>query len=140
MLQGLRASVFRGVDPGYADMTRDVLVESLYAFLSDMAWAPGVGPWRYAAVGPKDIARPVWCSRSQMPGDAVTNGDCDTYQDWSSFAYGFELTGDPIFLERALVQFPGATQLLARMRNEGTANIENRAPLLALLQYRNGEL
>lgn len=140
MLQGLRASVFRGVDPGHADMTRDVLVESVYAFLSDMAWAPGIGPWRYAAVGPKMVSLPVWCRRSDMPGDAVTAGDYETFQDWSSFAYGFELTGDPIFLERALVQFPFATNLLARMRNEGTENIENRAPLLALLQYQNGEL
>ncbi len=140
MLQGVRASVFRGVDPGHADMTRDVLVESVYAFLSDMAWAPGFGPWRYAAVGPREVALPVWCRRSDMPGNAVTTGDYETFQDWSSFAYGFELTGDPIFLERALVQFSPSTSLLTRLRNEGTDNIENWSPLLALMQYRNGEL
>jgi hypothetical protein len=139
MLQGLRESVFRGVDPAHAAMTRDVLVESLYAFLSGMAWAPNIGPWRYAAVGPKDVNLPIWCSRSEMPDDAVTIGDYETYQDWSSFAYGFELTGDPIFLERALVQ-TGGSNLLMRLRNEGADNIENRSPLLALLQHRNGEL
>lgn len=140
MLQGLRASVFRGVDPGHADMTRDVLTESTYSFLSDMAWAPGAGPWRYAAVGPRDISQPVWCRRSDMPGNAVTTGDYETYQDWSSFAYGFELTGDPIFLERALVQFQGGGDLLNRLRGEGTDNVENWSPLLALLQQQNGEL
>ena len=140
MLQGLRASVFRGVDPGHADMTRDVLVESAYAFLSDMAWAPGAGPWRYAAVGPRDVSLPVWCRRSDMPSNAVTDGDYETFQDWSSFAYGFELTGDPIFLERALVQFQSGTNLLNRLRSEGTDNVENWSPLLALMEYRNGEL
>jgi hypothetical protein len=139
MLQGLRASVFRGADPGSSDLTRDVLVDSLYAFLSGMAWSPGNGPWRYTAVGPKDVNLPIWCSRGQMPADAVTTGDYDTFQDWSSFAYGFELTGDPIFLERALVQ-TGGTDLLTRLRNERTNNLENRSALLALLQYHNGEL
>jgi hypothetical protein len=139
MLQGLRASVFRGIDPAHAAMTRDVLVESLYSFLSGMAWAPGRGPWRYTGVGPKDIRLPVWCSGDEMPSDAVTAGDYETFQDWSSFAYGFELTGDPIFFERALVQ-TGGTDLLMRLRSGGTANIENISPLLALMQYRNGDI
>jgi hypothetical protein len=140
MLQGLRESVYRGVDPGHAAMTRDVEVNSLYAFLSGMAWAPGAGPWRYTGVGPQDIHRPTWCSRSEMPGDAVTNGDYETFQDWSSFAYGFELTGDPIFLDRAFAQFGSTGELLQRLRNDGTNNIENRSPLIALMEYRNGEL
>jgi len=139
-LQGLRESVYKGVDAGHTDMVRDILVESLYGFIGDMAWSQGFGPWRYTGVGPKDIALSIWCSRAQMPGDAVTVGDIETYQDWSSFAYAFELTGDPIFLDRALTQFPGATDLYTRLRNDGTNNLENRSPLLALMQYRNGVL
>ncbi len=137
-LVGLRESVFRGIDPGHSDMTRDVLVESLYGFISDMAFLPGAGPWRYTGVGPKDVSLPIWCSRAQMPADAVTTGDIETFQDWSSFAYGFELTGDPIFLDKALEQFPGTLDLYQRLRNDGTNNIENRSPLLALLQRRAG--
>lgn len=139
-LVGLRESVFRGIDPGHSDMTRDVLVESLYGFISDMAFLPGAGPWRYTGVGPKDVSLPIWCSRAQMPADAVTTGDIETFQDWSSFAYGFELTGDPIFLDKALEQFPGTLDLYQRLRNDGTNNIENRSPLLALLQRRAGIL
>ena len=75
-----------------------------------------------------------------MPSDAWSAGDIETYQDWSSFAYAFEITGDPIFLERALTQLPGSTDLYERLRNDGTNNLENRSPLLALLQYREGVL
>jgi hypothetical protein len=77
-----------------------------------------------------------------MPPDAATVGDIEGFQDWSSFAYGYELTLDPLFLRQAWTQaggvdFPGLTQ---RLRNAGTANIENRAALLALVQKLNGEL
>ena len=137
-LQGLRESVFRGVDAGFAAMTRDVLVNSLYGFISDMAFLPGAGPWRYTGVGPKDVNLPIWCSHAQMPSDAVTVGDIETFQDWSSFAYGFEITGDPIFLDKALEQSPGSTDLLLRLRNGGTNNIENVSALLALMQHRAG--
>ncbi len=139
-LQGLRETVFKNADPGYSDMTRDVLVDSLYGFLGDMAWVRGAGPYRYTGVGPKDVNLPIWCAASQMPHDAFTHGDIETFQDWSSFAYGYELTGDPIFHERALEQLAGATDLLTRLRNEGTSNIENRAPLLAQMQYLAGQL
>jgi hypothetical protein len=139
-LQGLRESVFKGFDAGHSDMTRDVLIESLYAFVGDMAWSPGHGPWRYTGIGPRDVALPIWCSRSQMPSNAVTTDDYETFQDWSSFAYGFELTGDPLFLDRALVQFFGSTNLYQSLRNSGTDNLENRSPLLALMQRRNGDL
>jgi hypothetical protein len=139
-LQGLRESVYKGLDPGRSEMVRHVLVESLYAFLGPMAWNPGAGPWRYTGIGPKAISEPIWCSSGQMPSDAVTTGDHETFQDWSSFAYGFELTGDPIFLDKALEQLQPSTDLWVRLRNEGTNNVENRAPLVALMQRRNGIL
>jgi hypothetical protein len=139
-LQGLRESVFRDFDAGHDAMTRDVLVNSLYAFIGEMAWYPGEpAPWRYTGIGPLDATQSIWCRRGQMPADAVSVGDRDGYQDWSSFAWGFEITGDPIFFERALTQL-GGSDLYTRLRNEGTENLENRAALLALLQHENGEL
>jgi hypothetical protein len=74
-----------------------------------------------------------------MPGNAITPGDHEAFQDWSSFAWGFEITGDPIFLERATTQI-GVPNLLNRLKNDGTLNLENRAALLALCQHENGEL
>lgn len=142
-LVGLHESVFRDALPGYAAMVRDILADSLRAFVSEMAWFPGEpGPWRFTGVGPLDRALPVWCSRGEMPGDAWTAGDRETYQDWSSFAYGHELTRDAKFLEHARIQM-GATSLpnlVTRLKNAGTGNLQNQAALLALVQRLVGEL
>ncbi len=140
MLQGLRESVFRGVDPAHSEMVRAVLIESLYAFISEMAWFPGFGgPWRYTGIGPLDPAIPAWCHRSQMPSDAWTAGDIETYQNWSSFAYGYELTGDPIFLDYARIQL-GGTNLVYLLKSAGTDNVENRSALLALAEHLHGDI
>jgi hypothetical protein len=142
-LGGLHESVFREADPGYASMVRDVLEDSLYAFISEMSWFPGeFGPWRYTGVGPLDPDLPVWCMRSEMPSDAWTAGDIETYQDWSSLAYGFELTGDNVFLRFARIQIGGVDfeDLVARMQASGTNNLGNRTALLALLQRMTGVL
>jgi hypothetical protein len=142
-LVGLHESVFRDSQPGFAAMVRNILEHSLRAFVSPMAWFPGEsGPWRYTAVGPLDRSLPVWCSRAQMPNDAWTAGDRETYQDWSSLAYGYELTRDPKFLDYARIQIGATSQadLLARLKANGTENIENQAALLCLMQREFGEL
>jgi hypothetical protein len=142
-LVGLRESVFREAYPGYAMMVRNVLERSLRAFISEMAWFPGMhAPWRYTGVGPLDEALPVWCTRAEMPPGTWSVGDTDGYQDWSSFAYGYELTNDLAFLNKARIQIGGASldDLFQDLRNRGTDNIENRAPLLALVQAYLGEL
>jgi hypothetical protein len=55
---------------------------------------------------------------------------------WSSFAYGFELTGDKIFLKRAL-EMNGGSQLQGAMQGSGFGNLENRFAILALSQRVN---
>ena len=77
-----------------------------------------------------------------MPSDAWSAGDIETYQDWASFAYGYELTGDPLFLRHARFQTGGANfnDLVVRLRSAGTENLENRAALLAVVQRITGDL
>ena len=142
-LVGLHESVFRAADAGHAVMVRDVLVDSLRAFIGPMAWFPGQpGPWRYTGVAPLDPHLPTWCARADMPSDAWSAGDVDTYQDWASFAYGYELTGDPLFLRHARFQTGGVNfnDLVVRLRSAGTENLENRAALLAVVQRIVGDL
>lgn len=142
-LVGLRETVFRGADPGHTFMVRSLLVGSLRAFISDMAWFPGMsGPFRYTGVGPLDPSLPVWCSRADMAPGTWTAGDLETYQDWSSFAYGYELTGDPVFLQFAGTQAGGSSfaDLAWDMEISGLNNIENRVALLAAVQVILGEL
>ena len=141
VLVGLHESVFASADPVHALLLRDVIQKSLYAFIGEMSWFPGqFGPWRYTGVGPLDPEQAPWCSRAEMPPDAWTDGDVETFQDWCSFAYGYELTEDPEFLRFAEIQMGvhNYSQLVKRLHQDGTTNLENRAALLSLVQRLEG--
>jgi hypothetical protein len=138
-IQGMRETVFRGADNAYADMMRDVLRDSLYGFISDMCFVGKNVPPSITALGPVDITLPVWCSFAQMPSGSWSPYN-EGYQNWSSFAYGYELTGDTAFLDRADGQTGSSAALFTQMMNYGTNNLENRAALLALVQRMNGVL
>ena len=120
-------------------MMETVNSNSLYASISDMAWFPGeTGPWMKAAVGPLDVNQPIWCSWTQMPGDSYVPY-YDTFQNWTSFAYGYEVGGDTTFLDFASTQ-AWNNDLLAQLEADGLSNIENKACLLALMQWLNGDI
>jgi len=142
-LQGMRETVFKRADTSYTDLLRQVMMDSLYAMCSEHAWEPGNGaPWQYTAVGMNpDASDPfptsVWCNPYQAPADYHTQ-TVDTYQNWSSFAYGFELTDDQLFLDYAVIQGWGP-DIYAYLHNNGLDNLQNRAALLALLQRLNGD-
>ncbi len=138
-VRGTIESVFRGEDVGTTAALEDVLEDSFYAQISDMAWgATESAPWAITAVGPKDNGPPMWCSFAQMPSDGTSTWN-DSYQNWSSFAYAYELTGDPIFLVYAQLQ-AGGGPLLGTLQGDGLVNIQNKAALLALGQKMAGIL
>jgi hypothetical protein len=143
MLQSLRETVFKRADAGFSDLVRDTLMGSGYAMLSPMAWELGqAAPWQYTAVGMNpDAGAPqpstVWCSAAEAPANAHTPS-VDRYQNWSSFAYGFELTDDDLFMTCATAQGNGPN-LYNYLRDEGLENLQNRAALLALVQRQNGD-
>jgi len=134
MLQGLRQTVFRDFDHPRSDLVRGVLERSLHASVSDMAWFPGeTAPWVRTGIGPADPSAPVWCSPGQMPADAYVAAH-ERFQNASSLAYGYELTGNPLFLEKARL-LTGALDLLSTVQDHGLENLENRAALIALAQH-----
>ena len=63
-----------------------------------------------------------------------TTKGVDKFQCWSSFAYGFELTGDPFFINKVKEMAGVAKPPEAPCRSTKTKNLENRAALLALVQ------
>ena len=140
-LLGMLETVYRGEDPAFEALLEDVLAESLFAMISEMSWGPGQhAPWMQAAVGPADVAQPIWCTAGMQPGDAITPGAYDTFQNWNEFAYGHVLTGAQAFLDKAEIQAGGGPDVLGTVESWGLDNIENRAGLLAYLQFLNGDL
>ena len=129
-LWGLKESVFRGNDNGRYAQTNAVIRDYAYAMIGPMAWSSSAGaPHSYVAVASKDTHQP-YCG--SVPAGGL-GGGTDSYQTWNSFAYGFEITGDPLFLQRA-TDMTGTSNLLNWLMGETFKNRWNRAALLALLQ------
>jgi hypothetical protein len=90
-------------------------------------------PWFIASTAPLDPALPAFCETA--PAEGLGSGG-DGFFSWASFGYGWELSGDTEFLDKAaaMAGAPDAlTGLLARLAN-GNTNIETVAALLAALQ------
>lgn len=93
-------------------------------------------PWSTVAVGPTDIAQPLFCTSLPSGGN---DADVDRFQTPSSFAYGYLLTGDTAFLDKSIdmqgVTFP---DLYTAMHAGGLgANIENKTAAMALSEQIN---
>ncbi len=130
-LWGLKESVFRGIDPARYQQTGDLIADSTYSIFGTMAWAPQFNaPWVHVAVAPHDPNLPAFCG--SPPSGGTGNGP-DPQFPWSSFAYGHEITGDPVFLQKASAM--GNTgNLLGYLLTQGLNNLESSAALLAHLQ------
>jgi hypothetical protein len=129
-LRGVLESGIRGVDGSRQAQLEATIGNSVLAMISPMAW-DGVqnGPWKQVAVS--SLSNPTqYCGLPNPPGG--TGSGVDKYQCWSSFAYGFELTGDQMLLTRAGEMIGG--NLKTKLLSQGLNNIENRAALLALAQ------
>jgi len=133
-LWGLLESTFRGADPGRTDQTRQVIEDATRTVIGHIGWS-GVlkAPWFIASTAPLDKSQLPFCD--QPPPDGAGSGG-DTFFSWASFGYGWELTGDPQFLEKATAMSGGSdplSGLLYRLKN-GNTNLESAAAVLAALQ------
>jgi hypothetical protein len=136
MLYGLNASVFRGVDPGREAGLDYVLTESTKAMIGPMCWSNGanggIGPHALIAVGPSNLNQQPFCT---LVG--AGNG-IDRTMIWSSFAYGYEKTGDPEFFNKASLLADNFTSgggtLWSKMADMGFNMLEMRMALVADLQ------
>lgn len=138
-IRGMLETVYKGRDAGYTALLENVLTQSTEAFIGPMAWYPGeFAPWTYTAVAPIPGEEGIWCDASQIPANGYAPS-YENYQNWSSFAYGYEVSGNSAFLDKAQIQ-AGGGDLLPSLLNAGTNNLGNRAALIAMMQRLNGEI
>jgi hypothetical protein len=130
-LVGLRETAFLGVDNERTVRLNAVLRKSFYAMIGPLVWSPVYhGPWAMMAVGPFDMAQPPYCT--WIPSDG-NYGFADHYQIWSSFAYAWEITHDPVFLQKASEAL-GVNEFVSGTQSNTGNNVENKAALIALAQ------
>jgi hypothetical protein len=77
---------------------------------------------------------PPFCT--SIPPDG-NYGFADHYQCWSSLAYAYELTRDPLFLAKAQ-EMLGSSNLTADLNADPVTNWQNRAALIQLMQSLEG--
>ncbi len=130
-LTGLRETVIDGTDDPLEARLNEVLRRAYYAMVSPYVWSDVYrGPWAMMATGPFDMAATPFCST--IPSDG-NYGFADHYQPWSSLAYAYELTHDPLFLQKAS-QMLGDQDLVATLTANPLENWQNRAALIQLAQ------
>ena len=130
-LWGMRETVFRGRDAERAEQLRLTLRDSCASMISPTVWnQEQAAPNFYTAFGPHDVEQPPFCG--YLPPDG-TEGT-DDWQTWAMLAYGYQLSGDPIFLTRATQMADG----MLTATNIGVdfipSQLENRIGILSLLE------
>jgi hypothetical protein len=130
-IMGMRESVFQGDSAAKVTQTNSVLEKAFYAMISDYVWDPvGHGPWALFGVGGSNTDLPPFCN--WIPPDG-TYGFPDHALIWCSLAYGYEITHDAQFLNKA-AEAMNSGNLTAACYAMGSNEIQNRAALLALVQ------
>lgn len=127
-LWGLRLSVYADHRPDMAARLGNILIRSSYAMVSSMFWNAQHGqPHFYTALGPHDATQPPFCT--YVPSDGQLS--YENYQGWPTLAYAYRLTGDALFLSKALEMAGGN---IGNVPNFGAGYLQNVSPALALFQ------
>ena len=131
-MRGVNETVLRGVEPLRSARLRRTLLLSIEGAVQPPLWMPQHSePYFNVAVGPADTVLPLYCSNwpEQFGLDDVTY--------YSSLAYGYALTRDPLFIDKA-TQLAGGGSLLGALEAQGLDNLRNMAAMLALVQTPGG--
>ncbi len=132
-LQGMRNSVFEGRDDSLTEQLEQMIVGNAYAQVSTGFW-DNDNDQPYAYVGVGEVGQlGEYCHN--IPEWAQSSYSKQSY--YSSLAYAYEYTQDPLFLFRA-AQMLGGGNLLSLLQAQGEYQLELSAGMLAMLQELPG--
>ena len=105
-----------------------------------MAWTVGEpGPWNWTAVADSDDDSITYCSLADMPAEWHETEN-ELHLLWSSHAYAWEATGDPVFFQKLQDETYGGEDPLPNLLEQGLSHIENKAGLIGRLQKLAGDI
>lgn len=139
-IRGCLFNIYEGTGEPRESSLRNALIQACYGMVQAPSFKPNSGPFSYQAVGPLDITQSLFCSSPLPPG--ADSGTGEKFQSPSTYGYGWHLTGDPIFLQKAAEAFggPGALKAVLEQTNWTTNNLGNNASLLRAWQDNNGQI
>ncbi len=130
-LWGVRTTVYDNAAPVRAAQVDQILIKSTYAMISDLVWEPGApNPHFYTALGPWDTTTPSFCN--YVPADGYAS--YDGYQIWNMMVFGYKLTGDARFLNRATDASGGVLTPQSMGMDLYHGDLETRAGMIGFLQ------
>ncbi|MFT7484456.1 MAG: hypothetical protein ACI9F9_000296 [Candidatus Paceibacteria bacterium] len=130
-LWGMRTTVYDGEDEQRVTDLNRVLRSSAYAMISDPVWDNSTSAAHfYTALGPYDQSLPSFCGNVPADGFDGTDG----WQIWNMFVFGFELTGDVRFLQRATDLAGGTLTPESIGMDQHPGELETRAGMISFLQ------
>ncbi|MCB9913544.1 MAG: hypothetical protein H6828_00175 [Planctomycetes bacterium] len=130
-LWGLKSTVFEGRSAQYVARLDELVADSARAMVNPLVWDEGVNaPAFYTALGPYDATQAAYCGYLPPDGQEGT----DNVQTWSLFAFGYRLTGDSNFLNRAAQMANGPLTPAGIGMDVHDGELENRVAILSLLQ------
>lgn len=135
-LVGAFSSVYAGTSDPRVSQIQTSIVNLVKGLTGPVGWdSVKHGPRYQVAVGPNDVSLPLFCSLSELPADGKDDG-IDGFQNWSNLAYAYEISKDPVYLDRAKEMGGGSTaSLKAKLQFNGYGeNSGNQAALLWLCQ------
>ncbi len=137
-IRGLLETALRGKSEGLTALTEEVLRDHYYGFIGPTAWSTTLnGPVEQYAVAPLGDQSTPYCGPEQQPANGQYPG-INGYQTWCTLGFAYDLTKDPIFLQRAEQMIGGP--LFEKMTSDGVGNLPNRVALLSVVQKLNGVL
>jgi hypothetical protein len=129
-LRGTLETVMRGVDTASTASLKSILADQIEAMISVMAWDPvQKGPWKNLAMAPLNSQTTPYCNFVPPGG---TDPGVEKFQNWSSFAYGYEITNNQALLDYAKLAMGG--DLKTVIQGQKYKDLATRAALLALVQ------
>lgn len=133
-LESMRTTIFDGVDEGVEQTLRSTIVDCAYSTIRPPFWDENFGGQRnLVAVGMQDGSIPDFCF-DLPPGAGFGSTNIATKEPLTVWAYGYALTGDAEFLQKATQTLGGSNNLVAEIGQLGTDDLCHSAFLLGVVQ------
>lgn len=133
-LRGTLKSVLEGKDPARQAQMEAVLEGTYRSLVSEDSWPePNMAPHTKLAVGPSDPLLPIFCA-GEIPADGKST-DFEKEEIWIGLSGGLELTGDPIFFQKAQTLAGGTlAKLKTALETSDDSKLANSGWMLAKMQ------
>lgn len=133
-LRGTLKSVLEGKDSVREAEMKIVLEKTYMSLVSADSWpASNLAPHTKLAIGPEDPSLPIFCT-GEIPEDGMST-DFEKEEIWIGLSGGLELTGNPIFFEKAQTLAGGTlAKLKTALETSDEGKLCNSGWMLAKMQ------